>query len=244
MPIIYLSPSTQENNYYVTGGTEEYHMNQLADTMIPYLISSAIQYKRNTPEMNAGSSIRQANEGYYDIHLALHSNASGEGKYGTTRGIIVFYYPGSAEGKRAAEIFAKNLRTIYPQPDLVRTEATTTLGEVAKSKFPAVLIEMGYHDNTADAKWITGHTEQIAQNLVLSLTELFKVPFIYPIDPWDAKVRTNGGTLKLRSRPTKTGTVLVSMPNGSAVRVYGYWQGWYVVHYKNYVGYASADYIS
>ena len=23
MPIIYLSPSTQENNYYVNGGTEE-----------------------------------------------------------------------------------------------------------------------------------------------------------------------------------------------------------------------------
>ncbi|MBS6510172.1 MAG: DnaB-like helicase C-terminal domain-containing protein [Clostridiales bacterium] len=35
MPIIYLSPSTQENNYYVTGGTEEYYMNLLADAMVP-----------------------------------------------------------------------------------------------------------------------------------------------------------------------------------------------------------------
>ena len=30
MPIIYLSPSTQENNVFVNGGTEEYYSNLLA----------------------------------------------------------------------------------------------------------------------------------------------------------------------------------------------------------------------
>ncbi len=37
MPVIYLSPSTQENNRYVNGGTEEEWMNRLADAMEPYL---------------------------------------------------------------------------------------------------------------------------------------------------------------------------------------------------------------
>ena len=55
MPIIYLSPSTQEKNMYVTGsGSEEYWMNRLADAMIPYLNSCGIRYKRNTPDMTAG----------------------------------------------------------------------------------------------------------------------------------------------------------------------------------------------
>ena len=72
MPIIYLSPSTQENNFYVTGtGTEEDWMNRLADAMIPYLNSCGIRYTRNTPDMTAGSSIRQANSGWYDFYLAL-----------------------------------------------------------------------------------------------------------------------------------------------------------------------------
>jgi len=44
MPIIYLSPSTQEGNFYVNGGTEEEWMNRLADAMEPYLKSSGIQY--------------------------------------------------------------------------------------------------------------------------------------------------------------------------------------------------------
>ena len=37
MPIIYLSPSTQEANMYVNGGSEEEWMNRLADAMVPYL---------------------------------------------------------------------------------------------------------------------------------------------------------------------------------------------------------------
>ena len=157
MPMIYLSPSTQDWNMYVTGsGSEEYNMNLLADALVPYLVSNAIQYKRNTPDMTAASSIRLANQGYYDFYLALHSNASGEGHYGENRGILAFYYPGSREGERAAEIFVRNLKTIYPLPDQVAARPTTTLGEVRQPHCPAVLLEIGYHDNFADARWIEG----------------------------------------------------------------------------------------
>ena len=144
MPIIYLSPSTQEWNMYVTGsGSEEYNMNLLADALVPYLVSNGIQYTRNTPDMTAGSSVRQANQGYYDFYLALHSNAAPEGRYGEERGIIAFYYPGSTEGQRGAELIAEELRKIYPLPDRVTTRATTTLGEVRLSRAPAVLVEIG-----------------------------------------------------------------------------------------------------
>ena len=42
MPTLYLSPSTQENNYYVNGGTEEQYMNLLADKMVLFLDASGI----------------------------------------------------------------------------------------------------------------------------------------------------------------------------------------------------------
>ena len=171
MPIIYLSPSTQEKNLYVTGtGSEEDWMNRLADAMIPYLNSCGIRYKRNTPDMTAASSIRQANQGWFDFYLALHSNAAGAGNYGNVRGIIAFYYPTSTQGQRAAQIFVNNLREIYPEPNKVVTRSTTTLGEVRDPKFPSVLLEIGYHDNVEDARWIEGNIREIARNLVLSLT--------------------------------------------------------------------------
>lgn len=105
MPRIYLSPSTQDWNPYVDGsGSEEYWMNLLADMLEPYLYANTISFVRNTPEMTAASSIAQANSlGGFDFYLALHSNASGDGQTGKNRGIIVFYYPTSSDGKRAAE---------------------------------------------------------------------------------------------------------------------------------------------
>lgn len=245
MPIIYLSPSTQEWNQYVTGsGSEEYHMNQLADALAPYLVSNGIRYKRNRPEMTAASTIREANAGDYDFYLALHSNASGAGNYGETRGIIAFYYPGSAQGQRGAELIAEELRKIYPLPNKVTTRATTTLGEVARSKAPAVLVEIGYHDNYADAVWLEGHWNDIAQQLARALTRYFGLPFIYPMDPVQGTVSVSYGTLNLRSYPSSSGTIVANMPNGASVTVYGEWQGWYVVHYGDYVGYAAAAYIN
>lgn len=244
MPSIFLSPSTQENNAYVTGsGSEEYWMNRLADAMIPYLNSCGIRYTRNTPEMTAGSSIRQANSGWYDFYLALHSNAAAPENYGNVRGIIAFYYPSSTKGQRAAQIFVNNLRAIYPLPDQVVTRSTTSLGEVRDSKFPAVLLELGYHDNVDDATWIETHLPDIARNLVLSLTDFFDIPFIWPTDPWEGTVSVSG-TLNLRSRPSTQSAVIANIPNGASVQVYGRYENWYVVRYGDYVGYASADYIS
>ena len=134
MPVIYLSPSTQDWNQYVTGsGSEEYHMNLLADALEPYLLSNGIQFKRNRPDMTAASSIQEANRGYYDLYLALHSNAAPEGRYGEERGIIAFYYPGSTQGQRAAQLLAEELRNIYPIPELVREFKRQGFGAIISS---------------------------------------------------------------------------------------------------------------
>mgnify|MGYP000475069806 FL=1 len=244
MPMIYLSPSTQEWNEYVTGsGSEEYNMNLLADALEPYLRANGIQYRRNRPEMTAASSIREANLGQYDLYLALHSNASGAGSYGENRGIIAFYYPGSSNGRRAAELIAQQLRQIYPLPNQVTTRATTSLGEVRQPRFPSVLVEIGYHDNYEDAVWVEGHLDAIAQQLTRALTEYFGLPFIYPMEPASGTVDIQYGTLNLRDYPSSDGAILENLPAGASVMVYGEWEGWYVVHYEGYVGYAAAAYI-
>lgn len=244
MPSIYLSPSTQEFNEYADGlGTEEEWMNRLADAMEPQLTASGIRFTRNTPDMTAASSIQASNAGSYDLHLALHTNASGSGQAGRNRGILAFYYPGSREGERAAEIFVRNLKTIYPLPDQVAARPTTTLGEVRQPHCPAVLLEIGYHDNFADARWIEGNREAIARQLGRSLTEFFGLPFIEPMETRYGTVVLSSGSLLLRSRPDQEAGVVTRMPAGASVSVHGEWQGWYVVHYGVYVGYAAAQYI-
>ena len=246
MPRIYLSPSTQDWNPYVDGsGSEEYWMNLLADALEPYLYANAIAFVRNTPEMTAASSIAQANQlGGFDFYLALHSNASGEGQAGRNRGIIVFYYPTSSDGRRAAELFAAQLRRIYPLPAQVTTQSTTTLGEVRQPRYPANLIELGYHDNYADARWIENNLDGAAQAIARGLTDYFGLPFIYPQPERTGVVTTEGSPLLLRAYPGLDGAVVGSIPNGASVRIYGSFQGWYSVSYDGQLGYAAQAYIA
>lgn len=243
MPNIYLSPSTQQANIYVTGGSEEYWMNLLADELEPWLTSSGIRFSRNTPQMTAASSIRASNAGNYDFHLALHSNAAPEGRYGEFQGIIAYYAPNSVKGEKAAVLIAENLGSIYPYPAGARAEPTTTLGEVTRTRAPAVLVEIAYHDNIDDANWITGNLERIAEKLALSMTQYFGLPLIAPMAPQTGKVSTQGGNLNIRRYPGTGGSVITSVPNGTVLTVLGQWNNWYTVNYSGTVGYANADFI-
>lgn len=245
MPKIFLSPSTQEYNQYITGaGSEEYFMNLLADAMEPLLLANGIQYVRNDPQGTVSTSIQQSNAGSYDFHLALHSNASGPGSEGRNRGIIAFYYPGSVNGQRAAELFASALREIYPLPDLVTTRSAANLTELRRTKAPAVLLEIGYHDNAADAQWIAEHINLIAQTLVKAMTEYFGLPYVYPgpRQPGLA-VTDSGGPVNLRAYPSAEGQVLTQIPCGATVTVFGQYRGWYVVLYNDTIGYANSAFI-
>ena len=181
MPSLFLSPSVQEYNPYINGlGSEEYYMNLVADAMEPYLTASGITYTRNNPNDTLSQAIALSNAGNYDFHLALHSNASPENLSGQLRGTDIYYYTTSSEGRRAAEIFQDNLKVIYPNPNAVRTIANTTLAELRRTKAPANLIELAYHDNLEDAMWIVNNINTIARTLVLSLTEYFGIPFVEP----------------------------------------------------------------
>ena len=244
MPTIYLSPSTQEGNFYVNGGTEEDWMNRLADAMEPWLDASGIQYTRNTPNMTAASSIRASNAGQYDLHLALHSNASSPDDYGGARGILVFYYPTSTSGRRAAQLMADNLKAIYPLPNKVAAVSTTSIGEVRQPRAPSVFLELGYHDNPDDALWVQNNLEEIARNIVLSLTEYFDIPFLSPRPPRQGVVDVNWGYLNIRSRPQLIAPVVARAYDGAALTILNQWEGWYLVRFGSVVGYASADFIT
>lgn len=244
MPKIFLSPSTQEWNQYVTGGNEEEYMNLLADRMEPYLRSSGITYVRNDPSRNIVGAISDSNAGNFDVHLALHSNAAPERLAGKLRGIDIYFSPSSYDSERLATIIANNIKSIYPLPDKTRAVPTTSLGEVTQTRAVAVLCELGYHDNVEDVTWLKNNLEAIAANLVQSLCDYFGIPFVKAGPVFNGIVAAGGSNLNIRDYPSTGGQIIGSIPDGARLTIYGdVGNGWYVVHYNGVTGYASSQFI-
>ncbi|MFI3324942.1 MAG: N-acetylmuramoyl-L-alanine amidase [Clostridia bacterium] len=175
---LFLSPSTQPFNLYATKGNEQEYMNKIADAMEPLLTKNGIEYDRNKINTSVGVSIADSNAGLYDLHLALHSNASPESLSGKLKGVDIYYFIDSYYGKAAAKIIVENLKSVYPDQNLVKAVPTTKLSELTKTNAPAVLAELGYHDNLQDEQWIKDNVETIAESLTKSVCEYFGLSYI------------------------------------------------------------------
>lgn len=245
MPRLYLSPSLQDFNLYAGGGNEEYYMNLLADRMEPYLLASGITFLRNDPNtQELRDVIRQSNASNIDLHLALHSNAAGEGKEGQVRGVEVYYNPNNRFSHRAAELVVEQMKKIYPDPSAVRALPTSTLAEVLQVNAPSILVEVAYHDNWQDAQWIRENLGEIAAALSKAVCAYFGIPFVPPQTVRSGMVHTGGPNLNLRRFPSTESQILVRIPNNSKVTVYStIGNGWSVVGYGDKIGYANSQYI-
>ncbi|MDD3168870.1 MAG: N-acetylmuramoyl-L-alanine amidase [Eubacteriales bacterium] len=181
MPSVYLSPSTQEFNQYIGGGDEEYYMNLIVDAMIPYLRASGIEFARNNPGDSIPEIIEQSNANQYNLHLALQSTDTPDGLDAPLRGIDVYHFAVSpVGGERAAYLIYQNLKDIYPVPELVQFVPNVAMIELRLTNAPAVLVELGYHDNPEDSFWIKNNIAAIGRNLALSVAEFLQVPFVEP----------------------------------------------------------------
>lgn len=178
MPSVYLSPSTQEFNQYFSGGNEEQFMNLLADIVQQNLERNGVTVKRNNPNLPLAEAIRESNSGNYDLHLALHSNASPPDLAGRLRGSDIYYYPSSEKGREFADILAEAIKRIYPNPRLVNVRPSTELGELQFTKAPAVLFETAYHDNPSDEMWLKENLEEIGDAIVMSVARFLNIDYI------------------------------------------------------------------
>ncbi|MBQ4647799.1 MAG: SH3 domain-containing protein [Clostridia bacterium] len=245
MASVFLSPSTQEYNLYYDGnGNEELYMNLVADEIEPYLTASGISFGRNDPSGRVSDSVAASNSGNYGLHLALHSNAAGSGNAGNVRGIDVYYYRDSPSGKAMAEILAENLRSIYP--GTVRTVPNTSFAELRSTRAPAILAELGYHDNPEDAEWIKANISALAREISRSVAEFLNVPLVSPDGESATEkglVSTGGGRLNIREAPTTSSAVIGQAPNGSTLDILGREGEWYRVRRGNLRGYVFGQYI-
>ena len=171
--VIFLSPSAQEYNIgYGDYGSEEYRMNRITDIVEKMLRDQGYTVYRNNPNEKLSDAVRRSNEVNPDIHVALHSNASGEGF--SAQGPEIFANRPNTPGDRLANLIYNEIMQIYPDPTKGRGVLhTSSLYEIIRTNAPAVLLEVAFHDNPEDAQWIINNEDQIAQAIVSGINSYF-----------------------------------------------------------------------
>lgn len=245
MSTVFLSPSLQKFNPYITGnGSEADFMNRLTDEMIPGLLLNGVGIDRSDQSGNVADAIAKSNAYSPDLHVSLHSNASPEGMDGQMQGPEIYYYKDSAEGLRAAELIAAQLGQVYPFGGAVTLIPTDDeLAELKRTKAPAVFVEVGYHDNPADAAWIESSLPQIANAINRGIADYSEIPFSDTDGARVGRVTLESGTLNLRAAPSTNARVIGSLQNGEIVVILRSVPDWYQVLSEDGTGYVAERYI-
>ncbi len=177
---VYLSPSLQEWNVgYGNYGTEEERMNQIADVVDYELKRFGLNVVRNSPSQSLQEVVAESNAVNPKVHVAIHSNASANG---TARGPEVYTHRFGGDGERLARDIYTNLEEISPVDGFGVKEGYTAFNgkgyyELRRTRAPAVLIEVAFHDNPQDAQFIMDHIYEIGVAIAKGILEYFGIPY-------------------------------------------------------------------
>lgn len=177
---VYLSPSVQQWNIgWGNYGTEEMRMNLVADVVEAELIRHGLSVARNDPSQSLTEVVAESNQINPTIHVAIHSNASASG---AARGPEVYVHRlGRASEQLARDIYNR-LIAISPADGLGIKEGYSAFGgqgyyELRRTKGPAVLVEVAFHDNPEDAQFIIDNIYEIGVAIAQGILEYFNIPY-------------------------------------------------------------------
>lgn len=166
--IWYLSPSCQSANLGVGDyGSEEEQMYLLMDEITPHLDRAGVSFHVADKSVPLTRRCRESNEMGVKFHFSLHSNAGGEGK---ARGPVGIYY--SDEGKAFCEKLVAGLLALGQENNRYENVVQMKgLYELRKTKAPAALLEVDFHDAVGGVAFITGRRKEIAEAIAKAIIE-------------------------------------------------------------------------
>lgn len=161
MKKIYLSPSNQTGNKFITGNTSEGAVwYDIAVRLQKLLEQYNCQTMLSKPSQTLGVRADNAKAWGADVYIAMHSNAAGTANKGA-HGVEVYYDPNKgAKTKALAQAVLDELKTMFTSRGL---KTSTKLIDCYKPAMPSVIGECGFHDNKADTLLILNNKDKIAQ---------------------------------------------------------------------------------
>lgn len=196
IPVV-VSPAQQTNNKCCICASEACHCRMIGrmifdefqkyrSKIVPYIVipktgsESSILQSVVTDSNNFIKSQSGDLENNKGLHICLHTDANDT----TSSGITTFFYSGGGLGERLAINIHKRLLKLSGLPDR-GCYARPGLFELKNTIASAVMVEMGFHDNPVEAKWIHDNMSKIAHEIVLGTYETLE------LEPMTQKITWN-----------------------------------------------------
>lgn len=153
-------------------------MNLIADVVELELARNGIETKRNDPAFDLTANVAEGNASGADIYVAIRSVSKPQGE----RGSRVYYYRPGGNGQRLAEEISFFLSQVTPAEDDGPLEGGSAFGglgyyELRKTRPPAVIIEIGNHNDPQDADFIVGNAFEIGVAITQGILAYFGLPY-------------------------------------------------------------------
>jgi N-acetylmuramoyl-L-alanine amidase len=172
---IYVSPSSQTENRYVLGDTNEAEQcRAIAQVLVEALQRCGFAAVAGMQ----GDMYRRVGESDSfgaDLHLPIHTNAYNKKVAGTR----IYCYDTAGTGYRVSKAILAALAPITPgTSDSIN--ARKTLYEIYKPKAPTAYVEVGFHDNEQEARWIIDNTRPIGEAICKGICNHYGVAYREP----------------------------------------------------------------
>ncbi len=172
---IYVSPSSQSENLYAVGGTNEKEQcEKIAKACVAFLQKNGFDVKTR---YNSDMYVRVAESNAFkaDLHVAIHTNATASHK--VTGGTSVLLYSLAGERKKAGRAVFDRLAPITPGKSAERMMAYPNFYEIKNTKALAVYCECEFHDTREGANFIINNTTAIGEAIAKGICDYYGVKF-------------------------------------------------------------------
>jgi len=173
-PTIYLSPERRQEPHGRYWGYDLYE-HDYCTRLAELVADKAIQQGFRPILADPAKTIYQRTAAYgdADFYLPIHTNASTNGeREGTATGCEVFYKD-DPRCKAAAQMMYNRLTALYPSKRGIKR---SDFHESLSSDY-GCYIEVAFHDNGNDARFLVENIDAIAEAIVRGLCDIFDMPY-------------------------------------------------------------------
>lgn len=173
MPKIYLSPSSQPENAYAYGNTNEQEQCRRIAAACEVALKRCGFEVVNASRGSMYERVAESNEWGADLHVPIHTN-SYDGKVSGTR---IFCFSTTGAGYKAAKCVFDTLAPLTPGTS-ENVSVNQNLYEVDYANAPTVYIEVEFHDVAACAKWIIENVVPVGEAIAKGICKYYSVAYV------------------------------------------------------------------